>query len=893
MREILIALCALLTVSTARVVISAEEQRTHHLLGVEECTWGPSYWCQNITTSAYCHATPHCIKKIWEKMEVEEDNDTVCGICKDMVQQARDQLESNQTQEDLKAVFEGSCKLIHIKPIVTECINLVDQFIPDLVETLASQMNPSVVCSVAGLCNSLHIDKLLLEYQEQKSENLKLKSISLEKDELEPDECSKCFTIATHMEYNLKDMSRDKLLEQMLNICGEFSSFSDACSSIILTNFEMIYSHLQANFNAQNICHLSGQCADKFHKHEDGSVKPMNVEVRPLSSVGMVEIGDDLPCKLCEQLVEHLKDLLVANTTEAEFHLVLQGLCKQTKSFATECKAIVDEYYAEIYTYLTNKLDNNAICQMSGICPSPKKKLSNSIAPLIPVKAAEIGVRILNKKADGKVESKRYNTEAEEMQLPLERFHISSNDQQTLQHAPGVEGKATCSLCEYLLHYIQETITDPTNEEKIKVVLGKMCTKLPSSIEDECEQFVQTFGDAVVALLAQEIDPSQVCPMMHLCPSEQLLQLWNKIPKGYMIETRDKPSCPLCLLAVTQIYNAVKDNKTEGNIEAELDKLCNHLPKSLVDQCKDLVKIYSKELIEMLLADLSPQEICVYLKLCDPEQDPGPRNVFLTDMNGEIMTNEIPNFPLHQSIHKKEKETGECVICEYAMQYIDKVISVKTNREKIEKIVIGVCNHLPKSMSSECNKFVNEYADAVIQILSQDVSPKEVCTMIGLCKINMKMIEESIEECSLCQLVISTLDKLLDNPIVENDIEETVSKICKFLPASKQNKCVMMMEIYQQSIINIIKSHGDVRKICSKIALCSDNDYLAMSLSSPARIRRSYMIHKRCTWGQSYWCLNDENAVECQATEHCREKVWKADSAAAAKPTAVLSPLGY
>lgn len=103
-------------------------------------------------------------------MEVPEDNDTVCGVCKDMVQQARDQLESNQTQQDLKAVFEGSCKLIHINPIVEECIKLVDQFIPELVETLASQMNPSVVCSVAGLCNSAHIDMLLNNFQEQTSE---------------------------------------------------------------------------------------------------------------------------------------------------------------------------------------------------------------------------------------------------------------------------------------------------------------------------------------------------------------------------------------------------------------------------------------------------------------------------------------------------------------------------------------------------------------------------------------------------------------------------------------------------------------------------------------------------------------------------------------------------
>lgn len=110
-------------------------------------------------------------------MEVPEDNDSVCDICKDMVKQARDQLESNQTQQDLRSVFEGSCKLILIKPIVKECINIVDQFIPELVETLASQMNPSVVCSVAGLCNNAHIDKMLSQYGASSSEKVRINFI--------------------------------------------------------------------------------------------------------------------------------------------------------------------------------------------------------------------------------------------------------------------------------------------------------------------------------------------------------------------------------------------------------------------------------------------------------------------------------------------------------------------------------------------------------------------------------------------------------------------------------------------------------------------------------------------------------------------------------------------
>lgn len=211
--------------------------------------------------SAYCGVTKPCIK-YWEKLTVPEDNDSVCTICKDMVQQARDQLESNETQEDLKAVFEGSCNLIPLKVIASECKELADTFIPELVETLASQMNPSVVCSTAGLCNSPRIDRLL---EEQKS--------MLKNDEYEPNNCSKCYTISTHMEHKFKTSSRDKMLKQMLVVCGQLSSFSDACSAIVITYFKDIMKHLNENFNAKNLCHLSGQCSNRYHKHEKNDEK--------------------------------------------------------------------------------------------------------------------------------------------------------------------------------------------------------------------------------------------------------------------------------------------------------------------------------------------------------------------------------------------------------------------------------------------------------------------------------------------------------------------------------------------------------------------------------------------------------------------------------------------
>jgi saposin len=44
----------------------------------------------------------------------------------------------------LREVFDGSCDLIPIRLVAGECKKFCDEFIPELVETLASQMDPDV-----------------------------------------------------------------------------------------------------------------------------------------------------------------------------------------------------------------------------------------------------------------------------------------------------------------------------------------------------------------------------------------------------------------------------------------------------------------------------------------------------------------------------------------------------------------------------------------------------------------------------------------------------------------------------------------------------------------------------------------------------------------------------
>lgn len=243
-----------------------------------------------------CGAMTHCIKtNSWQKYPV--DNDSICKICLDMVKQARDQLRSNETQEELREVFEGTCALIRVKKVRAECDKLADAYEAELVEMLTSQMDPQLVCSVAGLCNSAKIDAELA-----KTPNAVAAAVS--KDETKPNNlsCKQCGKVSDLITKKFSQTSRDQFLENLLGFCGRMSSFSDGCSAIVLSYFNDIYAHFKENLNSENICHMAGVCSAQFHQHEE------NIEVVPYSQIGYVDdAGDDIPCDLCKQLILHLR----------------------------------------------------------------------------------------------------------------------------------------------------------------------------------------------------------------------------------------------------------------------------------------------------------------------------------------------------------------------------------------------------------------------------------------------------------------------------------------------------------------------------------------------------------------------------------------------------------
>ncbi|XP_053678850.1 uncharacterized protein LOC128729217 [Anopheles nili] len=807
-----------------------------------------------------------------------------------MVKQARDQLESNETQADLKAVFEGSCNLIPVKVVKKECRKLADDFIPELVEALASQMNPNVVCSVAGLCNNAAIDKLLAEMPATKKplelEDATAESSSSELAEVDDGvfSCEECNAIAGQIERRFRGADRDSVLEGFLRMCGRMSSYSDACSSLVLTYFGEMYEHLDRHLKADAVCHLSGVCSSRYHQHDEQDSVEEAIEVRPMSGVGVLPVmgGDDVPCKLCEQLVDHLRDVLIANTTELEFKQVLEGLCKQTKSFADECNSLVEQYYREIYETLVHNLNSNDACFMIGVCPKGTGTVglgSGPIMPLLPVSVAvqhEKDTKPARRPLLGENEPVLSAAEILQAQLPIDR----------IMGAPSalnlVEGGKYCTLCEYFMHFVQEALSEPSNEDEIKLVVEGTCNRLPVSIRGECHNFVDVYGDAVMALLIQSLDPRQICPTLRLCPTAtEDAEVFAPGQVEVTFEARggsDKPTCPLCLFAVSQLEESVKTDRSKDNIKNALGKLCTHLSPKLRLECNDFVDTYTAELVEMLASDFTPQEICVFLKLCvdqrpdlsllGMELDYEKRTmqqqqrpvVASVAPSGDVETNEIPDSTVNGQVTIEQTpmaSTPECLVCEEMVKEVEKRVKNKKSKAQIKEALEHACDKLHK-YRTKCEKYVDQHSDQIVELLMRQLSPKEICHSLGFCVaakdtvdelevdealldyvVEPAVVESAPEEllsspneytfvelnqsqppqCAICEFVMVKLESELANKKSQTAIENAVRNVCSKLPSTVTKQCDKLIDQYGVFIIKFLATLPP-REICTKLDLC-------------------------------------------------------------------------
>lgn len=164
----------------------------------------------------------------------------------------------------------------------------------------------------------------------------------------------------------------------------------------------------------------------------------------------------------------------------------------------------------------------------------------------------------------------------------------------------------------------------------------------------------------------------------------------------------------------------------------------------------------------------------------------------------------------------KYSDTPLCFMCELIANTLDAVLKNDMSREVIESCVRGVCYLLPGEFSAECQAFIDQYADIIINSLVK-LPPKKLCASLFFCVNDMTMDTNQRDdlECKICNMAVDALSTVLQ----KNGPKENKTT-CHLLPAKYYDQCQDLMNIYGISLTTLIKRSEKRSDICVQVGKC-------------------------------------------------------------------------
>ncbi|KAM9983186.1 hypothetical protein ACTFIZ_005799 [Dictyostelium cf. discoideum] len=202
--------------------------------------------------------------------------------------------------------------------------------------------------------------------------------------------------------------------------------------------------------------------------------------------------------------------------------------------------------------------------------------------------------------------------------------------------------------------------------------------------------------------------------------------------------------CEACQIVIGYVENLVlHSNKTQGEIEKELDKLCNMVSPRYKPTCDSIVSVYTTEIIQLILNKETPDLICKEIKVCVTEWEVNKTKLF--SKIAEIALKEIHSVAQKskspQLIQNNLKSTTECEICQAFVSKLESYISTNKSEEEIMEDLDNACDYM-KSFEQQCKQMVQDYVPELIEIMSTTEDPDKVCSQISLCPNDLSFKKE-------------------------------------------------------------------------------------------------------------------------------------------------------
>jgi len=565
-----------------------------------------------------------------------------------------------------------------------------------IIEFIENEIESAVICASVGLCM-----KTQVSLARNNPFDLHMKS---------PKRCQQCQSTMDHVKKMISTEYKNMEVLEFIkeDFCMKGGDMKYLCTSTMDAYSETIMAIIEQDIKSHQLCEMFEVCGEEKISEE----LYYNLDNPTQFKSDAQEPNNN--CVICQFLMKLVDQELYKNTTEIEIKTALDKVCNKLvpSEYKEKCVNLVDTYTDTIIFLLVKKVPAEYVCEIIGVC-----KQSTHIHEFL--------------KNNNLVDHNKVLIGGDEKLI----------NQMSIQKKPS----AQCILCEITVNMMSKVIKDNATEAEIMHELKMVCNVyMPSQLHDECNQFVDAYGQQIIDMIVQKLDPATICTEASICVTSTK-KLINQIPTE---KNQASAQCVLCEFTINLLSKMVPTNATEAEVMSQLKMVCNvDIPSSLRSQCNELVDTYGQKIIAMINKD-DTATICAELKLCEapakkllgaekmyeklPSVTLQKQEVEMTDLKPAKLLKSLPN-DIKLFEEKKEEESVECTLCIYAAQLTDNFLKKNKTEDEIETELKLVCNYFPKNLAAECDAFISEYGPYVIQLIAADLDPEQVCAQLNLC----------------------------------------------------------------------------------------------------------------------------------------------------------------
>lgn len=492
-------------------------------------------------------------------------------------------------------------------------------------------------------------------------------------------------------------------------------------------------------------------------------------------------------CAFCEAILDDVRRFIVDNRTEADIIHFLLSACGviPVEEVSATCKIAVQEFTPELMEMLRQNLDPQVVCSLLKLC----KGLEDNVMHFEAGQQRPIPVHVPLKKENSAVVGR------------------ASNDY--------------CSDCKQFFTDFKQMITDKTEQEVIEQFLEHDVCVWFGIMAKKCTEMVKAFLPLYLEYIAQFDDPNMICHVIRFCTAEEQHLVDVKIfGMLELLKKNSSDACDTCKTIVAEAQQLDRDPQIEKTIVTFLKTdVCTHFGPSQ-QQCDSYVDTFAPVVFQFLGTWLDPDARCHQFGFCTKSM---PSAI---SSHGDLVNDMVRQAAPHLGHLLKPHEVrnqDDCAICEYVVSVLKNLLEKNSTEEEIMEALNKVCSILPGGLNASCKDFVNKYVPAIIEMLRQEVDPKVVCDLLGLCskKLMTAAVRSSNDLCLVCEMIVQYVEALLDQKTSVEEIEKLMKKVCNFLPSSMKSECVNIVNTYGDLIIHLIATEYTPQQACKIAKLCS------------------------------------------------------------------------